>query len=273
MKYEMQTEMELQGVIRTIPEYITSPTLKGYEYSLTGCRSGKAYLMTDNPDLDYGLLRLIFSLYHKKYADIRTVTQTIQIYMPELAIALGNKSGCSRTAERIVTKLRAFTGVSGVIGNTDYRVFSDVVYEPSEKVLRVVSPYLSMLLKTLRSSESKYWFESLVSVHTCTERCSAAIENVFIITRAVAASSRPHIVLSANTLLDRNPVWKCQLMNDKNQHRCVKRVMECTAKILENDTRLKEIFHGFKISGLDFRLVDLHRSKICIDYKKRKKHE
>lgn len=273
MKYEMQTEMELQGVIRTIPEYITSPTLKGYEYSLTGCRSGKAYLMTDNPDLDYVLLRLIFSLYHRKYADINKLTQTIHVYMPELADALGNKSRTSRTVERIVTKLKAFTGVSGVIGNTEYRVFSDVVYEPSEKVLRVVSPYLSLLLKTLCSSESKYWFESLVSVRACTERCSAAVENVFVITRAVAASSRSHIVLSANTLLDRNPVWKCQLMNNKNQYQCVERVMECTTKILENDTRMKEIFRGFEISGLDFRLADLHKSKICINYKKRKKHE
>lgn len=146
-KYQQLCDM---GIITTIPEYITSPTLKGYEYALTPICEGNAHLMTDNYDLDFVLLRIIFTLY-KNVVDVHgwdAVRQTISIYAPAFVSALGISTRSGIT-DVIVTKLSAFIGINGVLDNDVLPVIEAVTYDPVERIISIVSPYLVYLLKTL----------------------------------------------------------------------------------------------------------------------------
>lgn len=283
MTFNKYQQLQDMGVITTIPEYITSPTLKGYEYALTPIREGNAHLMTDNYDLDFVLLRIIFSLY-KNIVDVHgwdAIRKTINIYAPVFvsALGLGTRSGIT---DVIVSKLSAFIGINGVLDNDVLPVITAVTYEPVERIISIHSPYLVYLLRTLLNAVTsddsnkskpkyKYWFESLVSTSIYKERCAAAVENVFILTRAIATSSRSTINISASTLINRNPVFKVQLLNDKNRRQHINRITTCTEKYLGNDTRLREVYQKFEVSGLNFKLTDFQNREIQITY--RKKHK
>lgn len=282
MTFIKHQQLQDMGIITTIPEYITSPTLKGYEYALTPTKEGNAYLMTDNYDLDFVLLRIIFTLY-KNVIDVHgrdAFRQTINIYAPAFVSALGLGTR-SRIAEVIVTKLTAFTGVNGVLDNDVLPVIEAVTYDPVERIISVESPYLTYLLDTLLGivtsdnnksrRKTKYWFESLVNTSIYKERCAAAVENVFILTRAIATSSRTMINISANTLINRNPLFKVRLSNDKNQSRYLSRVTTYTEKYLQTDTRLNDVYRGFQINGMVFGLTDFQNHKIQIKYRKNRK--
>ena len=282
MTFNKHQQLQDMGIITTIPEYITSPTLKGYEYALTPNREGNAYLMTDNYDLDFVLLRIIFTLY-KNVVDVRgrdALRQTLSIYAPAFTSALGLDTR-SRIAEVIVTKLTAFTGVNGVLDNDVLPVIEAVTYDPVERIITVESPYLTYLLDTLLGivtsdnnksrRKTKYWFESLVNTSIYKERCVAAVENVFILTRLIATSSRTMINISANTIINRNPLFKVRLLNDKNQSRYLSRVTTCTEKYLQTDTKLNDVYRSFEVSGLNFTLTDFQNCEIQIKYRKNRK--
>lgn len=281
MTFTKYQQLQDMGIITTIPEYITSPTLKGYEYALTPTKEGNAYLMTDNYDLDFVLLRIIFTLY-KNVIDVHgrdALRQTLSIYAPAFTSALGLDTR-SRIADVIVTKLTAFTGVNGVLDNELLPVIAAVGYEPVERIISVESPYLTYLLDTLLGiitsddkprRKNKYWFESLVNTSIYKERCMAAVENVFILTRLIASSSRPMITISASTLVNRNVIFKTQLQDNKNQREYVKRIKTCTDNYLLNDTRLKDVYRHLEVSGLDFKLTDFQNRKIQIKYRKNRK--
>lgn len=282
MTFNKYQQLQDMGIITTIPEYITSPTLKGYEYALTPTKEGNAYLMTDNYDLDFVLLRIIFTLY-KNVVDVHgrdALRQTINIYAPAFvsALGLGTRSGIT---DVIVSKLSAFIGISGVLDNDVLPVIEAVTYDPVERIISVESPYLTYLLDTLlgivtsdnnkSKPKYKYWFESLVSVHIYKERCAAAVENVFVLTRAIATSSWSVINISANTLINRNLLFKVQLLNDKNQSRYLSRVTTCTEKYLQTDTKLNDVYRGFQINGMVFGLTNFQNHKIQIKYRKHHK--
>lgn len=282
MTFNKYQQLQDMGIITTIPEYITSPTLKGYEYALTPTKEGNAYLMTDTYDLDFVLLRIIFTLY-KNVVDVHgrdALRQTINIYAPAFTSTLGLDTR-SRIAEVIVSKLSAFIGVNGVLDNDVLPVIEAVTYDPVERIISVESPYLTYLLDTLLGivtsdnnksrRKTKYWFESLVNTSIYKERCVAAVENVFILTRLIATSSRTMINISANTLINRNPLFKVRLSNDKNQSRYLSRVTTCTEKYLQTDTKLNDTYRGFEVSGLDFKLTDFQNRKIQIKYRKNRK--
>lgn len=284
-KYQQLCDM---GIITTIPEYITSPTLKGYEYALTPTSEGNAHLMTDNYDLDFVLLRIIFTLY-KNMVDVHgqdAIRQTISIYAPAFTSALGLGTR-SRVADVIVAKLSAFIGINGVLNNKVLPVITAVMYEPVDRIITVESMYLPCLLKTLVKAVSsdddnnkskpkskpkyKYWFESLVSMSIYKERCAAAVENVFILTRAIATSSRSVIKISTITFVNRNVIFKTQLQDNKNQRDYVNRIKTCTHNYLNSDTRLKDVYRNFEVSEFDFKLTDFQNSGIKIKYRKNHK--
>ena len=197
----------------------------------------------------------------------------ITIYVPDLIRKLGEYGHFDQQkAEEIGNKTFDFQGIIGVMRSIEkpqYKNYFPVLifrgYEGAPNTITFESPYLEYLIRAIyRESirttkhgkpqfkkdgtpELKPSYSYLVKPALTFERNKAAAENVLIITTLIEQAGGNGAHISAQTLIERNPVLEQRLKSSRNPVQLLQRVFKRTWKLLRDQTRLMEVYEEIEL--------------------------
>lgn len=201
-----------------------------------------------------------------------TIQPITRFYLPDIAKARGLSSNTGRESiEAIKNDIAAFHNVVGVLKVDGYKnpsyypVLNFEGYDTETNTISISSPYLLHIVEEIyRISVRRYKDGTpklknngtplqrpvnsyLVHSDIQKERNKAAISNVIILVQGIERCGGNQYRIKAETLIDRNPVFKDQLENNQNKNRLLKRTFAKTWELLRNKTSLLETYKNISL--------------------------
>jgi hypothetical protein len=233
-------------------------------------------------NIDLSFLRIIYSAILKDYerANYKKNSLNIVLYVPDLLRSLGKKSNQSQEQiKALINDVNQYKNVVGVIkkknGNKVYKNYYSLLnfnyYEQENNIISLNAPYLEYIVKYLyelsirKDKNGKPRLAKsgkvltlpthsyLIKSEIAKERNRTAIENVNIIVTLIeqAGNGTPHI--SAQTIVDRNPLLNQRLQEciPKNRQRILDRTFKRTWELLHTMTLLKDTYLDISLPNPD----------------------
>lgn len=199
-----------------------------------------------------------------------------KFYLPELAEARGlSKNVGADSVEAIKKDIASFHNIVGVLKHKNYKepsyypVLLFTEYDAATNTISIQSPYLLHVVKEVfslsvrRTKDGKPRLRNdgtpqriavnsyLVHPEIVKEKNKAAVQNVFLLVQSIESRGGKRgelneFSISANTLIERNPLLKQQLTK-KNPAQTLKRCFVKTWELLETETDLKEKYINIKL--------------------------
>ncbi len=224
-------------------------------------------------NIDLSILRTIYSAILKEYerANYKKTSLNIVLYVPDLLRSLGKKSNQSQQQIKALIKdINQYKNVVGVIkkknGNKVYKNYYALLnfnyYEQEYNTISLNAPYLEYIVKYIyelsirKDKDGKPRFTKsgktltlpthsyLIKSEIAKECNHTAIENVNIIVTLIeqAGKGTPHI--SAQTILERNPLLQQRLKEclPKNRQRILNTTFKKTWELLHTMTLLEDTY-------------------------------
>lgn len=194
------------------------------------------------------------------------LSPVIKLYAPDLLESRGVDRNAGQTSiNAIISELKDFHNVVGVLyvkGRKQpslWPVLNFEGYDTETNVISISSPYLAHIVEQVvensikRDNKGHILFNRsnmpkmlpincyLVKSEISKERNKAAVENVYIICRGIAAAGEKNIYhISAKTLLEKNAIMQYQYERDSNKRRYLQKCFKRTWELLRDCTILQE---------------------------------
>lgn len=234
-------------------------------------------------NVDRTLLRILYSVIITEYEkhDPNALPDSITIYAPDLAKAMGIQGGANREYSiALADKINSFSKLCGVLRETNddgtlakelsfYPVMNFMGYSGKDNTVKMGSPFMKQLYKALLSASIKRDKKGLPQIkrngeplrapmHSYLvyntinkERNKAAVENVFTICLLIEQSGNYTATIKASTMIDRNPELKQRLkdIDKRNQNRLLKTTFQRTWELLADPsiTKLSSVYQGIEL--------------------------
>lgn len=203
-----------------------------------------------------------------KSGEIDPITK---FYLPDIASARGlPKNAGTASIEAIKKDVAAFHNVVGVLKEgyaspSYYPVLNFEGYDSKTNTLALSSPYLLHVVETIFKAsvrrtkdgtaklrndgtpKTKAVNSYLVHSDIQKERNRAAVQNVFILVQGVERCGKNEYTIKAQTLIERNPIFKEQLGRSANQRQLLTRVFKKTWQLLREKTDLREVYADIEL--------------------------
>ena len=219
--------------------------------------------------IDLGMLRIFYSIILTEFekTKCKEIHDVITLYIPDLAESMGLQRNINKAGiQRLIDNVQSFHNIVGVMHGTRnnkpsqslYPVLNFEGYDDKKNTISFSSPYMNMVIKTVyklairkdKDGEPKLskrgeplriaTHSFLTKASIVKERNKTAIENVLIIVQLIeqCGNQEPHI--SAQTIIERNPLLEKRLQQTRNKTTLLKRTFETTWRILREQTYLTE---------------------------------
>ena len=220
----------------------------------------------------------------------------ITLYLPDFEVFIGNTRNLSRKSiDAMISNLRSLQSLVGIIetcgsyGSGDkrptekkvYKILPVIIlhsYNKKANTVKLSSPYMSELYKTVQAESVmrnrkgaviqkqdgspvyKASHSYLIKPSIVSQKCRAAVENVFLIISLIEQAGKPkrgsrtmtaHIRVAE--LISRNPVLVSQMEHAKSnsdRSNILKRVFTRTYELLKNETYLTESYKDLEIKEI-----------------------
>lgn len=193
-------------------------------------------------------------------------------YLPDIAAARGlSKNTGTESVDAIKNDIAAFHNIVGVLkekGRREasyYPVLNFEGYNAINNTISFSSPYLlhvvekiyklsvrrkkdgTPLLRNDGTPQTLPVNSYLVHSDIMKERNKAAVQNVFIIVQGVERCGDNEYSISAETLIERNPILQQQLNTNQNERRLLQKVFSKTWELLRSKTDLATVYKNIKL--------------------------
>ena len=225
--------------------------------------------------IDLPLLRTFYSIilaeFERKFASGNPVSESVSIYVPDLAVYLGKSRNISKNDIQTITdKVSSFQTIFGVLKDparpkgmgTIVPLLVFLGYFEKDNTIRFSSPYMNLLIQRiynvsirkdrkgsakLKSDGTPQMLPShsyLIKSSIAKERNKKAVEIVTIVVTTIEQAGPagvPHI--KASTIIERNALLRKSLdkcVRDSNRNTLLKRAFTKAWELLETQTDLRK---------------------------------